>query len=262
MAKTVLQKCAYCGNSFETLLSYVKRGQGRFCNQSCSCTYNNKFRRKLNRLEEPIKWTNNIAYLVGLITSDGNLDKNKKRLRVTNSDFELIEHTRDIVKNEITGRTYKPTELSKNNSVWWNYSFTSHSFYDFCLSIGLMPNKSLILGKVKIPDEYFSHFLRGLIDGDGNYSFNRGKYLNIRIFSGSQLFLTSIFDIIRKKYKLEGGTVYKSKNVFVLNLCNEDSLKILPYIYKDDIYSLTRKKEIINPYLMENEKNLTVKYNQ
>lgn len=249
MAKTIIQRCAYCHTPFETLLAYVKRGQGRFCNQSCSCSYNNKYRRELNRIEEPIKWSNNIAYLVGLITSDGSLDRDKKRLKMTNSDFEIIESTRDIVKNEITGKTYKPIELSKEGSVWWNYQFTSHSFYDFCLDIGLMPNKSLILEKVEVPEKYFSHFLRGIMDGDGNYTFHKNKYININIYSGSTHFLDWLKTKITRIYRTNGGAVYLKRNVHVLTFAYQDSLKLLPHIYKDDTYSLSRKKEKILGYL-------------
>jgi hypothetical protein len=248
MAKTVTQNCLVCDKPFEALLAEVKRGNGKFCNLTCNAIHRNK-NRKPKRKEEPIVWSNNIAYLVGLITSDGNLEKEKKRLKVTNKDFEIIEHTRDIVKNEITGRTYKPVESEKDGCNWWNYQFTSHSFYDFCTNIGLMPNKSLIITELDIPDEYFSHFLRGLIDGDGNYSFNRDKYINIRIFSGAETFLKNLLIKLKEMYKIDGGSVFLGSKSYVLHICEADSLILLPKIYKDDTYSLSRKKQIILPYI-------------
>ena len=35
------------------------------------------------------------------------------------------------------------------------------------IAIGLTPRKSFIIGALKIPDEYFSDFVRGCIDCDG-----------------------------------------------------------------------------------------------
>ena len=37
------------------------------------------------------------------------------------------------------------------------------------MSIGLMPNKTKIIGAVKIPNNYFFDFLRGHFDGDGTF---------------------------------------------------------------------------------------------
>src|SRR5262249_59583585 len=41
-------------------------------------------------------------------------------------------------------------------------------FYDWLRSIGLTPAKSLTLGALAIPDDYFADFFRGCIDGDGS----------------------------------------------------------------------------------------------
>lgn len=249
MTKTIVKNCEYCGNPFDAPLSEVNRGNGKFCTRSCGASYRNQHNRKLNRLEKPIEWSNNIAYLIGLITSDGSLDRDRKRLKVTNSDFEIIEHTSDIVKNEITGRTYKPTESVKGDSVWWNYQFTSHVFYDFCKEIGLMPNKSLILEEVNVPKKYYSHFLRGLIDGDGNYSHVKRKYININIHSGSKKFLDNVLEKCKNIYPVVGGSVYMKEEWYALSIAYQDSLKLLPHIYKDDFYSLSRKKQIVLPYI-------------
>jgi hypothetical protein len=249
MVKTIQKDCLNCGELFDAPLAEVKRGNGKFCNLSCTAVYRNKHHRKLNRREEPIVPTRNIYYLVGLITSDGNLGKKKKRLTVTSKDVEIIEHTREIVKNEITGRTYKPIDSEKNGCIWWNYRFTSYHFYDFCTSIGLMPNKSLRLKELKIPKKYFSDFLRGVIDGDGNYGFSKRKYINISIYSGSEEFLNWLLAKIRYYYKISGGAVYPGNGVYTLTFGEEDSLRILPRLYKDGTYWLTRKKQIVIPYL-------------
>ncbi len=38
----VKKECVYCGISIYVRISYVKRGQGRFCSISCGTTYRNK----------------------------------------------------------------------------------------------------------------------------------------------------------------------------------------------------------------------------
>ena len=47
-------------------------------------------------------------------------------------------------------------------------SRTSRRFYLWLMALGLTPAKSLTIGALEIPDEYFADFFRGCIDGDGS----------------------------------------------------------------------------------------------
>ena len=46
--------------------------------------------------------------------------------------------------------------------------FGDASWYDWLLSIGLSPRKSLTLGAIAVPDRHLFPLLRGLLDGDGS----------------------------------------------------------------------------------------------
>ncbi len=35
----IKRECQYCGSEFETLETYVKRGEGKFCSRRCGCKY-------------------------------------------------------------------------------------------------------------------------------------------------------------------------------------------------------------------------------
>jgi hypothetical protein len=48
--------------------------------------------------------------------------------------------------------------------------------YDALLTIGLTPAKSLTLGPLAIPDDYFPDFFRGCIDGDGSVLVYTDRY--------------------------------------------------------------------------------------
>src|SRR2546425_13370507 len=50
----------------------------------------------------------------------------------------------------------------------YRVQWSDRRFYRWLLGIGLTPAKSLTLGPLDIPDEYFADFLRGCIDGDGS----------------------------------------------------------------------------------------------
>ena len=104
---------------------------------------------------------------------------------------------------------------------YFRVQFGDRNFYDFLLSIGLMPAKSKKLQDLKIPHEYFVDFLRGCFDGDGNINvFNHPEskepQLRMRLFSASYVFLTWVNEEIQRNIKVEGGTVGKGKGVFGL----------------------------------------------
>lgn len=201
-----------------------------------------------------ITWCKKLAYIIGIIATDGTLHINRHLIKISSNDYILLIEIRDIVCDLITGRKLKIVSNKKTNEngkifTNYTYSFTSELFYDFCLDIGLTPNKSLTLGHLQIPKIYFADFLRGTIDGDGNYntlkhySKNGEKdYIYIRIFTGSLAFVEWINDMCLKYLNVSGVIVQERLQKFVLiwgKGLNVD--KILSYIYSNcDIY-LERK---------------------
>jgi len=103
-------------------------------------------------------------YLVGLIASDGCLSSDGRHLDITAKEREFLDTGRDTLglSNRIGVKS-----RGKINQTY-RIQFGSVVFYDFLLSLGLVPSKSLRLGSLDVPDEYFPDFLRGQIDGDGN----------------------------------------------------------------------------------------------
>ncbi len=117
-----------------------------------------------------IQWSPNFAYAVGLIVSDGNLSPDGRHINFTSKDLEMIrlfQKSLDIVIH--IGK--KANNFSKTKHYFVS-QFSDVLFYRFLELIGLMSNKSKLIGKVNIPAEYFFDFLRGSFDGDGStYSY-------------------------------------------------------------------------------------------
>jgi hypothetical protein len=55
-------------------------------------------------------------------------------------------------------------------------TFGDRLFYDWLVSIGVTPRKTLTIGKVEVPDDLFRDFLRGHLDGDGSISHYIDRY--------------------------------------------------------------------------------------
>ena len=113
-----------------------------------------------------IEWSPNFAYAIGLLATDGNLSSKGRQFDFTSNDLEQIKNFKTCLglQNKIG---QKISGSSGNKS--FRIQFGDVLFYQFLLSIGIMPNKSKIIGEVMIPDEFFFDFLRGHFDGDGTF---------------------------------------------------------------------------------------------
>ena len=111
----------------------------------------------MSRVQINEKWTGNLAYAVGLITTDGCLSKDGRHIDFTSKDLEQIQNFRTILglNNKIGRKKSKPLETKK----YFNVQFGNIVFYKFLLSIGLFPNKSRTLGNIEVPKRYFKDFL-------------------------------------------------------------------------------------------------------
>lgn len=196
--------------------------------------------------EDPLTWSKNVAYLSGLITSDGNLSKDQPIVKFFSKDYSLIKQAKQIVENKLDINQCTP---SQQNDGVWQYRFVSRRFYYFLEDIGLMPNKSLKLGGLNVPDKYFLPWLRGEIDGDGSF-YMKGNYLQLSITSGSSAFLKWVSQELRGHEFVDGkGKVNKNNASYRLMFGDKDSKSIANAIYKDANHYLRRKYNIVKEFI-------------
>lgn len=114
-----------------------------------------------------IVWSPELAYAIGLIATDGCLSSDGRHLFLVSKDIEQIRNFKKCLGLKVKIGIHRSGANIKRtyHRVQWGDVF----FYQFLLSIGLTPKKSLTLGALSIPDEYFFDFLRGSFDGDGSF---------------------------------------------------------------------------------------------
>ncbi|MDP2651744.1 MAG: hypothetical protein Q8O94_01265, partial [bacterium] len=115
-----------------------------------------------------VVWSPKLAYAIGLIATDGCLSNDGRHLFFVSKDIEQIKNLKKALGLKVKIGIHRAGARMKNrlyHRVQWGDVF----FYNFLLGIGLMPNKSRVLGVLSIPDEYFYDFLRGSFDGDGSF---------------------------------------------------------------------------------------------
>lgn len=203
-------------------------------------------------------WRPNLAYAIGLIATDGYLSKDGLLIDLTSKDREqLLNFSGCLNVNFKIGNKWN----SKGDECL-RIEFKNRLFYNFLLSIGLTPKKSLTMGKLEIPDKYFFDFLRGCFDGDGCfYSYWdtrwRSSHMFYLVFSSASLkHLLWLQEVVMKKLKIKGHIIGRSKNVFFqLKYAKKEALEIIKKMYyTKKVICLSRKKNKINRALFIEEK--------
>jgi hypothetical protein len=184
-----------------------------------------------------------IWYLVGLVASDGCLSNDGRHVIIVAKDRVFLQglkrHFSFSAKVGIVNR-------NKANESF-RLQIGDVKLYRFLLNIGLMANKSLTLGRLKIPKKHFSLFLRGVIDGDGcirrwNHPQNGNEQWSLRIYSGSKMFLLWLNSMIEKTMFVTGPLHTNSvTNVYVLKYGKMAAKEILRFCYCSGGYYLRRK---------------------
>jgi hypothetical protein len=203
-------------------------------------------------------WNANLAYAIGLIATDGCLSSDGLLIDVTSKDREQLLNFSTCVRVHFKIGNKKNT----NGDTQFRIQFKNRIFYDFLLSIGLTPKKSLTMGKLDIPDTYFFDFLRGCFDGDGSfYSYWDPRWRSSHMFylefaSASQKHLLWLQEEIKKRIGV-GGRITKTKKkvFFQLKYAKKEGLEIIKEMYYNpQAVCLSRKKEKIMKALAVEEK--------
>ncbi len=208
----------------------------------------------MNRLSKiKIRWSSEFAYAIGLITTDGNLSPDGRHINLTSKDEAQIITFRNCLglKNKIGRKSRGGSNVKK----YFVLQFGDKNFYNFLLDIGLMPAKSKILKKIKVPKIFFADFLRGCYDGDGTIGSSRhpeSKHpqLRLRLYSASRDFLIWIKSEIKIILGIEGGWIQDTKlGVYILSYAKRDSLSLLKFLYNKGRCCLERKYQIAKRFL-------------
>lgn len=193
-----------------------------------------------------IKWSANFAYAIGLLVSDGNLSPDRRHIVFVSKDDEQISNFLTALD---IGVPVSYSQSGYTDSKAPRVQFGDVLFYNFLLSIGLMPNKSKVIGEVNIPQKYFWHFLRGMFDGDGcihSYLDPRWKssFMFYTIFSSaSEDYINWLRKEIHRLSGVFGHVTGKNQKVYQLKYAKADSLILLRAMYPHNrVLALSRKR--------------------
>ena len=194
-----------------------------------------------------------MAYAIGLLTTDGNLSPDGRHFDFTSNDVGLIETFKSCLN--LTNRTGRK-KSTYTGKLAYRVQFGNIFLYHKLVEIGLMPNKSKILGILNIPDKFFFDFLRGHLDRDGSIKryfdpiYKNSLRLYVSFLSASEKHIQWI------RCKIESflgitGYLRKSNRAYYLSYAKKDSIKLLKSMYyKENLPCLKRKFDTVKDFLI------------
>lgn len=209
------------------------------------------------------KWSNEMAYVLGFISTDGNIGHRLDVLTISQKEIEILEKIKKVMQAEQTILYYK------HHQDIHHLQIGSGEIVRDLLKLGITPNKSLSIKFPEVPDEYVMHFIRGVLDGDG--SITSGMF---KIGTGSSDFAQTLkhklitmlnvepervrlYKTIKVNQKLPYGRILERESTYyTVVICARVVLEKLYHLLYDNIGSdmyLTRKKMAFERMLKEKD---------
>ena len=152
-------------------------------------------------------WSSAMAYVTGVICTDGNLDPGRirepwrakssstiPRISVAQKEPELLEKILHLMDCDAKLTFRKEMIYGKIKSgALYQFSISNGKLYDDVVRLGLTPNKSLTMQFPNVPNEFIRHFIRGCWDGDGSVFVDKqSQKMSASFVSGSFEFVESM----------------------------------------------------------------------
>lgn len=202
------------------------------------------------------KWSNEVAYILGIIITDGSFDNKTGNLRISMTDVDVIQGVAEAMELK-NGLSY--VKKKKNHKQQLKLSICRSQIINDLRQLGVTVDgtKTFKQKFIDIPAQYRSHFIRGIFDGDGSIVVRQRK-LKTGIFTSKELTI-----ITTSSYYLAKGvcnTMYEDLNikldvyhqikattkqadVYRVNLYSKENVhKFFNYIYKDKDYLFMHRK--------------------
>lgn len=196
-------------------------------------------------------WSPELAYAIGLIATDGWMSGDGRHLAFVSKDIEQLKNLKKCLNLKVKIGIHKSgrkADISPCHRLQWG----DVTLYNFLLNIGLMPNKSKMLGEIAVPDKFFFDFLRGSFDGDGSfYSYYDSRWKSSFMYylsftSASKAHIVWLRESLRKFIGVTGHTTHvgrEGQKVFNLRYAKKEAFKILQLTYPNsNVTCLSRKR--------------------
>lgn len=208
------------------------------------------------------------AYYLGLIASDGSVSDRSKKYKNSQNTLQITLKANDGYILEYFHKELNTNRVCYKNSVknTTTFQIASNIICNDLNKYGVIFNKTWNMNIRNVPNKFISSFLLGYFDGDGSIYINRNKNTiasnNISI-SGTESSIKSIIyflDLLNLKYSIIQDRRYnKYKGNFYSIVFKNTTEKycFLKTIYSTNCICLSRKKNLALKLIEQIESNST-----
>lgn len=197
------------------------------------------------------EWSNDMAYVLGLICADGCLSSSQYSISIYlhKNDSYLLEKISKSMKS-----TYK-VHFKKNMST---LTIHSKKMYNDLLELNLTSAKSLTLECPEIPQEFIPKFILGVLDGDGSIDVSRRR---AKISTASDRFAQKLclllekINIVHKIYNEPYVWRGNKRDFFNIRILRDNDLRRLYNAMYDNttLFMKRKKKAFIEMGILEKD---------
>jgi len=189
------------------------------------------------------------AYFLGLLMADGSNSGKSLVISLQEEDRYILEK----LAKEIgyLGNLRKVIPKKSTHKVQYRLSLTSIKLAKSIAKLGVDRNKTYHACFPNIPEEFHSHFIRGVFDGDGCITFSNFNNQPVFSITGYIDLLDSIKHILIKKCNLHNNKTMILKNysdgiVTIRWGGNYQISKIRKWLYEDceDLFLIRKKNKM------------------
>jgi hypothetical protein len=214
------------------------------------------------------KWTEKMAYVLGFLYADGDIEDVRESSRAqciafTSVDKEILEEIKKAMGSghnlnyRAPRKTIYQNGKTYENSGIYRLRIGSKEMFNDLLKLGLTPRKSLAIKfPMDVPDKYLHHFIRGYFDGDGcaTVKWGVGKYgqrilkgLAVIFISGSEEFLEGLSKTVYRVVGFDKKEICDSirySRAYQLKYSTvQESLKWFNFLYANKTLNLFLKRK-------------------
>jgi DNA-directed RNA polymerase specialized sigma24 family protein len=196
------------------------------------------------------RWSREMAYVLGVIVTDGNLASDKPRIMIAQRQRELLDKVDALIGCQ-GGISWTGNRIHR-------LSFQSPEIYEDLQRLGLTPRKSRTVKWPPVPREYLRDFVRGCWDGDGSVSFRKWRTASASFYSGSLKFIKGMRQALvglglpRETVRIRLVETPKSR-CYQLHLARYRADPLFEILYADtrEGMYLSRKRELFGKIAQE-----------
>lgn len=195
---------------------------------------------KFEKIDNPEK-----AYWLGFIAADGcNYQREHNAsiiININQKDREHLEKFKQFLNSNVNIIDFEQNQGFSNKTPMSKIVINSKKMSQDLFNKGIVPNKSLILQKPNIPEEYYLSYILGYFDGDGSiYQTNCNNNFSISI-QGTKETLNWINSILNISNKLEKRTINDKNSYYIRCGGTNKPYQILKQLYDSCETHLNRK---------------------